>query len=427
MPGIITTPEVMPELQRVPSWKGAAARQKARRETRGLKQQQKSPPLPAPPTIPPLAKAARPGRHTNKPPPPKAPSKPARQAGGYIAAVRQHAREESVTQHDTIKRQQQQQQVQQQEHSAQATHDTAAIVAPTKKRPLIRVGAAAQQEEQRQRERERKLRRAAVMKPIDCSSRPSSVELKPMRREEVMHDAFAFDISLPLHLVQQDRHLLHGMLRACPSLSHHCRKQQQPLVHTPRSPSLEEKKEGATEEGKKQPPQPPQQPKLLPQVVEGGAVAERVVPQAAPQPAWSQEDLKACLDRHNELRRKHGAPPLKWKDELAQDAQAAANQCVAKGMLHHSNTNGAGQNGAMGYPSFEAAIDGWYSEIKDYDFQNHGFAMNTGHFTQVVWKSCTHVGMARDTTGRGSYVFANYYPPGNFMGRFPSNVAPLTK
>merc|ERR1711939_633136 len=370
MPGVITTPEVMPELQRVPSWKGAAARQKARRETRGLKQQQKAPHLPPPPTIPPLAKAARPGRHTNKPPPPKAPSKSARQARGYIAAVRQHARE-SVTQHDTIKRQQQQQQqqqVQQQELSAQATHDTAAIVAPTKKRPLIRVGAAAQQEEQRQRERERKLRRAAVMKPLDCSSRPSAVELKPMRREEVMH----------------------------------------------------EKKEGATEEGKKQPPQP------LPQVVEGAA-AERVVPQAAPQPAWNQEDLKACLDRHNELRRKHGAPPLKWKDELAQDAKAAANQCVAKGMLHHSNTNGAGQNGAMGYPSFEAAIDGWYSEIKDYDFQNHGFAMNTGHFTQVVWKSCTHVGMARDTTGRGSYVFANYYPPGNFMGRFPSNVAPLTK
>merc|ERR1711939_1081259 len=279
MPGVITTPEVMPELQRVPSWKGAAARQKARRETRGLKQQQKAPHLPPPPTIPPLAKAARPGRHTNKPPPPKAPSKSARQAGGYIAAVRQHARE-SVTQHDTIKRRQQQQ-VQQQELSAQATHDTAAIVAPTKKRPLIRVGAAAQQEEQRQRERERKLRRAAVMKPLDCSStrdcssRPS-VELKPMRREEVMH----------------------------------------------------EKKEGATEEGKKQPPQPP---KPLPQVVEGGAVAERVVPQAAPQPAWSQEDLKACLDRHNELRRKHGAPPLKWKDELAQDAKAAANQCVAKG------------------------------------------------------------------------------------------------
>merc|ERR1711939_1019385 len=118
MPGVITTPEVMPELQRVPSWKGAAARQKARRETRGLKQQQKAPHLPPPPTIPPLAKAARSGRHTNKPPSPKAPSKSARQAGGYIAAVRQHARE-SVTQHDTIKRQQQQVQQQQQQQQVQ--------------------------------------------------------------------------------------------------------------------------------------------------------------------------------------------------------------------------------------------------------------------------------------------------------------------
>jgi len=137
---------------------------------------------------------------------------------------------------------------------------------------------------------------------------------------------------------------------------------------------------------------------------------------------YNEEDIKAALDHHNELRARHGAPPLKWKESLAQDAQKAANQCVEKGTLHHSNHAGAGQNGAMGYGSFQGAIDGWYSEISDYDFEHGGFTMGTGHFTQVVWKSTTHVGMARDTSGNGRFIFANYFPPGNFMGRFDAEV-----
>jgi len=137
---------------------------------------------------------------------------------------------------------------------------------------------------------------------------------------------------------------------------------------------------------------------------------------------WDEQDIKAALDQHNALRARHGASPLQWSDALAQDAQKAANQCVEKGMLHHSNHAGAGQNGAWGYRSFKDSIDGWYSEISDYDFDHGGFSMGTGHFTQVVWKSCTHIGMARDTTGDGSFIFANYYPPGNFMGHFLAEV-----
>merc|ERR1712093_751035 len=88
----------------------------------------------------------------------------------------------------------------------------------------------------------------------------------------------------------------------------------------------------------------------------------------------------------------HGTPsppqaPLKWRDDLARDAQKAANACVDKGHLFHSNHPNAGQNAAWNYPTFECSINGWYNEVHNpgYDFNNGGFTGGTGHFTQVVW------------------------------------------
>merc|ERR1711964_553676 len=84
---------------------------------------------------------------------------------------------------------------------------------------------------------------------------------------------------------------------------------------------------------------------------------------AAPLLGWSPAMIEECLARHNELRARHGAPPLKWRDDLARDAQKAANACVDKGHLFHSNHPNAGQNAAWNYPTFECAINGWYNEV----------------------------------------------------------------
>jgi len=141
---------------------------------------------------------------------------------------------------------------------------------------------------------------------------------------------------------------------------------------------------------------------------------------------WKQQ----TLDAHNMKRAVHGAPPLQWSDECYESALAQARKCEAQNTLSHGNDEGPsgphGQNAYMSYPAGSAgdAVESWYGELHDpgYDFSNSGFHGGTGHFTQVVWKSTTHVGMA--ASPNGTFVVANYFPAGNFMGEFPNNVFP---
>lgn len=53
------------------------------------------------------------------------------------------------------------------------------------------------------------------------------------------------------------------------------------------------------------------------------------------------------------------------------------------------------------------------------------YSFQVGHFTQLIWKGTTHVGMAYSVVGNYVYVVANYLPPGNVLGKFCENVPPL--
>eukprot|EP00931_Biecheleriopsis_adriatica_P055874 TRINITY_DN33115_c0_g1_i2.p1 TRINITY_DN33115_c0_g1~~TRINITY_DN33115_c0_g1_i2.p1 ORF type:complete len:400 (-),score=71.50 TRINITY_DN33115_c0_g1_i2:118-1317(-) len=149
-------------------------------------------------------------------------------------------------------------------------------------------------------------------------------------------------------------------------------------------------------------------------------------------PTSMDEAIEQCLQRHNTLRRWHAAPPLRWSNELAEGAKAACIACLQKGQLHHSNygsregqsgwmgplTSGplSSDGGAWGPVCFADAIDMWYAEINDYDFnssraQHRGVV---GHFTAVVAMDTQHVGMAK-VSGKVNgtdtcFIFANYSP-----------------
>lgn len=69
----------------------------------------------------------------------------------------------------------------------------------------------------------------------------------------------------------------------------------------------------------------------------------------------------------------------------------------------------------------------WYSEISNYNFNVPSSLINTGHFTQIVWKDTKKlgIGLAFAREGRKVYVVAQYNPPGNYPRAFRTNVFPL--
>ena len=143
---------------------------------------------------------------------------------------------------------------------------------------------------------------------------------------------------------------------------------------------------------------------------------------------------KDLLDRHNLYRAKHQAPNLERLWALETIAQSYSEKLVSLGYLVHSsntlNGNYIGENLYFGYNAGYLGtkpVDAWYDEIKDYDFAKSEFTSGTGHFTQVVWKNSKQVGCGVACgTNDYCYVTCNYYPGGNYLGQFRTNVLPLS-
>ena len=127
------------------------------------------------------------------------------------------------------------------------------------------------------------------------------------------------------------------------------------------------------------------------------------------------------LNNHNYHRKKHQVGSLSRFSDLESIAQNYAETLAEKGSLVHSNTRynneWMGENLCSQYYSINGTLASelWYSEVKDYDYNNPGFSSSTGHFTQLVWKSTTKIGCgAACNSNSFCAVVCNYYPGGNF-------------
>ncbi|MGV9970305.1 CAP family protein [Nocardia beijingensis] len=148
-------------------------------------------------------------------------------------------------------------------------------------------------------------------------------------------------------------------------------------------------------------------------------------------PAAGQGDpTLAGLTAHNKFRARHGAPAMTSDQTLVGLAQKCAQYYADKGTIDHScpYKNGAGENLFLATAGFadavrsvETATQMWYGEVKDYDYNDPGFSTATGHFTQVVWKASTQLGIGF-AAADNSVVVALYNPPGNVQGQFSQNV-----
>ena len=159
------------------------------------------------------------------------------------------------------------------------------------------------------------------------------------------------------------------------------------------------------------------------------AGAETAAPVAGAPSAGLNAAQQAVLARHNQHRADHCAPPLQWSPKLAAVAQQWADQLKQNGCaFEHSQNSPYGENlsffAPVGSSSPEEVVTGWYSEVSEYDYANPAFGMNTGHFTQVVWRGTTGVGCGQSQCNGGELWVCNYNPPGNMSGSFVTNVQP---
>ncbi|HUJ60035.1 MAG TPA: CAP domain-containing protein [Kofleriaceae bacterium] len=131
---------------------------------------------------------------------------------------------------------------------------------------------------------------------------------------------------------------------------------------------------------------------------------------------------------HDAVRAKHCAGHLAWSKTLAAFAQRWADTLRDKGCVFGHSSGQYGENlaaGTIGALDPEATVRMWYDEIKDYKFPNGGFSMQTGHFTQVVWRATTHLGCGHSACNGNDIWVCEYDPPGNVEGEYRDNVRPL--
>jgi len=161
------------------------------------------------------------------------------------------------------------------------------------------------------------------------------------------------------------------------------------------------------------------------------ASVPRVDPPAPPaRPVASGLDAEAqqLLDHHNRYRAQHCAPPLTWSPKLAAAAQLWANQLKAKDCAFEHSGGPTGENlaaGTTGALDARATVAMWYDEIKGYSFQQPSFSMQTGHFTQVVWRGTTSLGCGKSQCKGLDVWVCEYDPPGNWEGQYRQQVLPV--
>lgn len=151
-----------------------------------------------------------------------------------------------------------------------------------------------------------------------------------------------------------------------------------------------------------------------------------------PKPRGAELFRTAMLDGHNEARAAVGAPPMRWNETLAREAEAYAAQLARTRRFEHSvvpdQGEVQGENLWMGTRtafSYQEMVGGWTEEQRQYkkgrfpEVSRSGDWTDVGHYTQMIWRSTRQVGCGTASNARDDYLVCRYLEAGNVDGEDP--------
>lgn len=151
---------------------------------------------------------------------------------------------------------------------------------------------------------------------------------------------------------------------------------------------------------------------------------------AVPAPGPMTLLREAVMGAHNEERQRWHVPPLVWDQRLADDALAHARQLARMGQLKHASMAGRvrpqGENlwmGTRGAFSYHQMLNGFLEERTDYvagavpHISRTGNWSDTGHYSQIIWRTTTSVGCAVASSPDFDFLVCRYDPAGNVWGK----------
>lgn len=135
------------------------------------------------------------------------------------------------------------------------------------------------------------------------------------------------------------------------------------------------------------------------------------------------------LAAHNRERALAGVPPLTWDPILAASAAAYGPTLANLGRLQHSPRTARptqSENlwmGPRGHYSPEQMVGSWAAERGDFrpgifpNVSRTGNWLDVSHYTQMIWRTTTHVGCAVHSDRRWDFLVCRYSPKGNRDGQ----------
>ncbi|MFI1818802.1 CAP family protein [Lentzea sp. NPDC020367] len=153
-------------------------------------------------------------------------------------------------------------------------------------------------------------------------------------------------------------------------------------------------------------------------------------------PAVASTPVSKAVELMNSYRAKHGVPPLSLDSEVSRTAQEWADHLHATNSFEHRPDNAYGENlyETGGRKEIDSvivkALEDWYAESRRYDYSKEMTQSNVDygvlHFTAMVWKATTQVGVGVAQGRNGTYVVVNFAERGNTLNHFKTNVLPPT-